>query len=171
MHDVDFAKDEDVGEGLAGHPGLIESNRVLLVEDDLAIRETISDLLEAEGFFVLAAANGQDALQILRSQPCPAVILLDLSMPVMDGWDFRQAQLRDAGLRDIPTMVLTAAGFSRETIRTQFGDVDFVRKPVAPDELVAAVNRACRRDLASAMSAVAKRRDAGVRAAPACPGG
>ena len=117
--------------------------RVLLVEDDAAIRESLAELLQDEGFDLLLAANGQEALEILRRGASPAAILLDLMMPVMDGWDFRQAQLEDPELRGIPVVVVSAAGFSPDTIRMQFGEVEQVPKPVHHFELLEALARAC----------------------------
>src|SRR5579871_948059 len=117
--------------------------RLLLVEDDAAIRESLGEGLQEEGFEVVPAANGQEALDILRDGPRPAAILLDLMMPVMDGWDFRHEQLNDPALRDIPVLVVSASGFSRETICTQIGDVELIQKPVRYLELLEALDRAC----------------------------
>jgi CheY-like chemotaxis protein len=105
--------------------------RVLIVEDDPAIRSSLTEALEEEGFDVAAAANGLQALERLRSEPLPSTILLDLMMPVMDGWDFRHAQLQDPVLSQIPVVVVTAAGFSSDTVKMQFGDVALLPKPVA----------------------------------------
>jgi len=115
--------------------------QILVVEDDFAIRESVTELLVSAGYTVVTACNGRDALNRLQQGLRPAIIMLDLTMPVMDGWDFRQAQLRDEALKAIPTLIITAAGFSRETMRLQFGDVDFVRKPLPPTELLAALDR------------------------------
>jgi CheY-like chemotaxis protein len=121
------------------------SRRVLIVEDDSAIRGALTDALQDEGFDVATAANGRQALERLRGGPLPAAIVLDLMMPVMDGWDFRNAQLQDPRLRQIPVVVVTAAGFSVDTVRTQFGDVALVPKPVEFFDLVSALERACDR--------------------------
>jgi CheY-like chemotaxis protein len=119
--------------------------RLLLVEDEAAIRESLGEALQEEGFEVVAAANGGEALDILRNSPRPSAILLDLSMPVMDGWDFRHEQLNDPSMRDIPVLVVSASGFSPETIRVQFGDVALIRKPVRQSELLEALGRVCGR--------------------------
>jgi CheY-like chemotaxis protein len=103
---------------------------VLLVEDDAAIAGSLAEALEEEGLHVATAANGREALQILRNGLRPSAIVLDLMMPVMDGWDFRGEQLRDPALKDIPVVVITATGFSAETIRMQFGKVGLLPKPV-----------------------------------------
>jgi CheY-like chemotaxis protein len=120
----------------------VRAPRILLVEDDDAVRESLSELLRDEGFEVVTARNGREALEHLRAGRRPTAILLDLMMPVMDGWDFRQHQLRDPALRDIPVVVVTATGFSAETIRTQFGSVDTLPKPVPYLELLDVLGRA-----------------------------
>ena len=85
---------------------------VLVVEDDVDVLRAIVQVLEDEGLPVRTADNGQAALTQLRAanaaQPC--VILLDLMMPVMDGWSFRATQLRDPSLAHIPVVLLTADG-------------------------------------------------------------
>ncbi len=83
---------------------------ILLVEDDNDIAQTVREVLEDEGYRVVRARNGADALQLLRRGPGWSVILLDLMMPVMDGWDFRARQLA-AGLHTrVPLVVLSGAG-------------------------------------------------------------
>src|SRR5262245_8068385 len=79
----------------------------------------------------------------LRAGLRPCVILLDLMMPGMDGWDFRHEQVHDRDLRDIPVVVITAAGFSATSVKAQFGDIEFVPKPPPEQELLAAVRRRC----------------------------
>src|SRR6476619_4917232 len=127
----------------AGTDGLdrVTLPRLLLVEDDVPVRDSLREALQEEGFRVVTAANGRDALAVLRRGPRPDAILLDLMLPVMDGWDFRQEQLRDPALSDIPTFVVTATGFSIETVRTQFGDVELFPKPVPFLDLLAALGR------------------------------
>jgi CheY-like chemotaxis protein len=85
----------------------VEKRIVMVVEDDHLIRQVIAEALEEEGFEVLEAANGKEALEALR-QVHPSLILLDLMMPVMNGWEFRRAQLEDPTLADIPVVVLSA---------------------------------------------------------------
>jgi CheY-like chemotaxis protein len=81
---------------------------VLVVEDEAAARAGMEQLLRASGYEAVGAANGQAALELLRSGVRPRVILLDLMMPVMDGWAFRREQLRDPQLAHIPVIVLSA---------------------------------------------------------------
>ena len=86
------------------------SRDVLLVEDDDDFREGLADILRSEGYSVRCAANGLEALEYLRTaEHNPKVILLDLMMPVMNGWDFRQHMLAESTLRDIPVILLSGA--------------------------------------------------------------
>lgn len=116
---------------------------VLIVDDDNAVLDGLGELLESEGYSVSRATDGRDALRQLRTGLHPCVILLDLMMPGMDGWDFRQEQVRDPDLRDIPVVVITAAGFSETSVKAQFGDIEFVPKPPPERQLLAAVRRLC----------------------------
>jgi CheY-like chemotaxis protein len=82
---------------------------VMVVDDDTDVRESLVETLRDEGYAVISARNGRDALeQLRRSDLKPGVILLDLMMPVMDGQDFRAEQLKDPGLASIPVVVVTA---------------------------------------------------------------
>ena len=115
--------------------------RVLIVEDDDDIRETLIEVLEDNGFEASSAANGAEALELLRADHSyPNVILLDMMMPVLDGWGFRSAQLADPSLRSIPVIVLTAHASIEETART-LGATGFLRKPVRLDPLLDAIRR------------------------------
>lgn len=122
--------------------GTTSPGGVLLVEDDAAIVTSLGDALRDEGLEVEVAENGREALEILRSGFRPFAIILDLMMPIMDGWDFRYEQLRDPALREIPVVVITATGFSADTIRAQFGKVDLLSKPVPYPELLDLLDRA-----------------------------
>ncbi len=123
---------------------LRHSDTILIVDDDSDVRKSLSDFLEDEGYRVTAASNGRTALDLMRAGVRPAVILLDLMMPGMDGWDFRQAQLEDPALASVPVVVVTASGFSPETIRTQFAPAAFVSKPIQPTVLLEAIDRSLR---------------------------
>jgi CheY-like chemotaxis protein len=91
---------------------------VLVVDDDLDIREALTDILEDRGFPVLSAANGREALTLLRSLDAPpAVILLDLMMPILDGYGFLEEHRKDASLAVIPVAIITAGhGVDRSRI-------------------------------------------------------
>ena len=119
------------------------ARRLLLVEDDEATCKPLAEALEGDGFEVVTAANGREALHLLQDGPRPSAILLDVMMPVIDGWDFRYVQSNDPSLRDIPVLLISASGFSVETIRQQFGDVELFRKPINYVALLQALARAC----------------------------
>lgn len=110
---------------------------VLVVDDDAAILRTVTDILTDEGYEVLTAANGAEALALL-AQTAPGVILLDMRMPVMDGWQFARAL--DARQRAIPLIVMTAAQDARQWGR-EVGAVAHLAKPFDLDALLAEVAR------------------------------
>lgn len=114
---------------------------VLLVEDDDDIRGDLGALLEEEGFDVLTAAHGGEALSVLRGGARPDVILLDLMMPTMDGWTFRAEQLADASLSAIPVLLLTAA--AADETRT-LGAQGCIQKPIRLEHLFSEVRRVSR---------------------------
>ena len=116
---------------------------ILLVEDDADIREALAEMLETEGYQVIGAANGRAALRRLTDGLRPALIILDVMMPVMDGWDFRLQQSRDPALRDIPVAVMSASSLNAETVRQQFGAVAYLPKPLEPQATVELVRRLC----------------------------
>ncbi|HEX8908771.1 MAG TPA: response regulator [Anaeromyxobacteraceae bacterium] len=115
---------------------------VMLVEDDLAIRETLRELLEGEGYGVQSAENGRDALARLRTSEPPRLILLDLTMPVMDGWAFRRAQRRDPALSRIPVVVLSADHPLAEKV-SDMAVAGYLAKPFELAALLDTVQRYC----------------------------
>jgi len=125
--------------------------RLLLVEDDSSIRFALSDMLTDEGFDVTTVVNGRDALNELRQAPPPDVILLDLMMPVMDGWEFRVEQRADPQLASIPLLAMSADLSAKARAIAADG---YIRKPIDfPDllrQLHGAVGRAARQRLAAA---------------------
>ena len=116
---------------------------ILVVEDDGAVRETLQDLLEEEGYRVSPAANGREALERLRAGGgVPCLVLLDLQMPVMDGWQFRKEMRGDAALAGIPVVVISAdAGLERKLEGMAAAAV--LPKPVELGRLLATVQRLC----------------------------
>jgi CheY-like chemotaxis protein len=97
-------------------------------------------VLMDDGYEVAHAANGREALELLHSQPEPSVILLDLMMPEMDGAQFREAQLRDPKLAQIPVIVLSADRRVAEKAR-ELGVQTFLVKPLGPEQLLSIVER------------------------------
>jgi CheY-like chemotaxis protein len=114
---------------------------ILIVEDDADLREMMAQLLSLEGFRAATVANGKEALQYLSTGECPEVILLDLMMPVMDGWEFRRRQRADPALSDVPVIVLSAIDQPRA--RDLHADV-FLKKPLDFDRLLQLVHEYCR---------------------------
>ena len=96
--------------GASDRGGVMKGNgrRILVVEDDRDIRESLQDLLEVEGYAVTTAENGRDALEQLQRMDAPSVILLDLMMPVMSGDEFLRELRKDGALASIPVLVVSA---------------------------------------------------------------
>jgi CheY-like chemotaxis protein len=112
---------------------------VLVVDDDQDIRESLRDVLEAEGFPVVCAANGDDALHLLAQGPRPGLIVLDLMMPVMSGWEFLTIVGRDEELATIPVAVISASGGTPPPR----GATCFLRKPFELDAILDLVREHC----------------------------
>jgi CheY-like chemotaxis protein len=113
---------------------------ILIVEDDAGTREALSMILTAQGFAVVGAANGQEALGLLRGDVRPDLILLDLMMPIMDGWQFRREQVKDPALAPIPVVVLSADGNVRQKAAS-LHSADYLQKPVDPENLLEVIRR------------------------------
>jgi len=121
----------------------VDAQSVLIVDDDLDILEALAELLECEGYRVTTVTDGRAALSHLRGGLRPCVILLDLMMPGMNGWDFRNEQLNDAELKDIPVVIVTAATVTEAALKAQLGDISLLSKPPLDDELISIVRRHC----------------------------
>lgn len=111
--------------------------RVMVVEDDDDSRDVVAMLLTNEGYEVSAFDNGATALEAMRRAP-PDLVLLDLMMPVMDGWELRAAQKLDPALARIPVIVLTADASARARA---IDAVRFLQKPFEPARLLATVRQ------------------------------
>ncbi len=107
---------------------------VIVVEDDPDVQKALSQILEFEGFKVYVANNGKEALTVAQNDTCPCLILLDLMMPVMSGWEFRQEQLRDPELAGIPVVVVTA-------FEESIDGTELLRKPFLVEDVLDAVQR------------------------------
>ena len=115
----------------------------MVVEDDADVREAISEVLSDCDYKPLHAANGAEALQRLRTAAVrPCVILLDMMMPTMDGWQFRAAQKSDPSVSDIPVVVLSAHANGSEAA-AKMDAVAYLAKPVSLEKLVTVVERFC----------------------------
>ncbi len=111
---------------------------ILVVDDDTDLREILGELLREEGYDARLFENGRLALEFLRKGERPKLILLDLMMPEMNGWRFREEQLKDVELKDIPVVVMTASrGFEGHTISAQ----EILYKPIGLGEIIDAVER------------------------------
>lgn len=119
-----------------------DAHHILIVEDDAAIRNALQEILEEEGYLVAGAANGQEAIDLLRRRERPCVILLDLMMPVMNGWQFRAIQRQDPKLAPIPTIIISADGNVAETAAA-IGAADYLSKPIQLSRLLQTVERFC----------------------------
>jgi CheY-like chemotaxis protein len=113
-----------------------DSAKLLVVEDDEGARAALGDILDLEGYQVALSANGREALEYLRNEPLPDLIILDLQMPVMNGWQFRREQTRDARFAMVPVIVITAFQSA--------GDIDvteIVHKPIDIQRLLAVIRQ------------------------------
>jgi DNA-binding response OmpR family regulator len=119
---------------------------ILLIEDDRDVREAIAEVLEQEGYAVAVAKNGMDALELLgvEARPLPAVILLDLMMPVMDGWQFSALQQKNARWASIPVVILSADSHVGEKAESLHAAA-YLRKPIDLDQLLATLKPLVRR--------------------------
>jgi CheY-like chemotaxis protein len=118
------------------------SHEVLIVEDDSALREALAQVLSDEGYELLSARDGLEAVNCLKKGNRPDVILLDLSMPVVNGWEFRMFQKRDPELARIPVVLITAGGYSREEV-AWLEPSAMIPKPIDLSVLLAVVRRFC----------------------------
>lgn len=117
----------------------MSNKTLLLVEDDPDIRTTLKEVLELEGYSVLSAANGKEAYDLLKTSPKPCLILLDLMMPVMNGWEFLEAQQSHAKIANVPVIVVSAAGDKAKSAKAH----GFIKKPIEVDGLLEMIERFC----------------------------
>jgi len=118
---------------------------ILIVEDDNYIREALEIALKAEGYIVGTAPNGQEAIDALPTMPQPALILLDMNMPVMSGWQFLHTQKANARFADLPVVILSAVS----EVQALVPDTGLVQaegmlaKPIVLDHLFKVVGHYC----------------------------
>ncbi|HXG54024.1 MAG TPA: response regulator [Vicinamibacterales bacterium] len=121
-------------DGARGYP------TVLVIEDNDDVRDMMAVTLEMEGHEVMATANGRDALELLRGGAVPCVILLDLMMPVMNGWEFNAALNADPKFKDLPVVVISAAGAEIPPLSRVAA---YMSKPIDIDMLLDVVDDLC----------------------------
>jgi CheY-like chemotaxis protein len=126
--------------------------RVMVVEDDEDAREALVALLQMKGYRAVPAGNGKEALDYLKKAPVPDLIILDLWMPVMDGWQFRSEQVKDPRLAKVPVIVVTAL-----SDRTDIDANEIIIKPVDVDRLLTKVSQYCKREQTSASDGGSRR--------------
>ena len=115
---------------------------VLVVDDQEDARTSLAEILRIEGYRVAAAADGQEALEYLRSHPSPNVILLDLMMPGMNGWEFRRRQLADPATAPIPVAVISGADLSEQN-QSLLQAVGHFVKPLQIERVLETVAACC----------------------------
>ncbi len=115
---------------------------VLIVDDAASIRNLLVGLLEDEGYPAVAVAHGQAALDYLHTHPLPCCIILDLYMPIMDGWQFHRAHLRTSALAGIPVIVMSAVAAALQPV-AWFQAASYLPKPFGVDEVLARIAPLC----------------------------
>ena len=115
---------------------------ILVVEDDADIAEAMVAILEGEGYAVVHASDGEEALRVLRDGLRPSLIVLDLLMPRMDGLQFRRVQQSDPNISRVPVVVVSGVAYMVNEIRSM-GVARWFQKPVDVDALLDAVSDLC----------------------------
>jgi CheY-like chemotaxis protein len=115
---------------------------VLVVEDDQDIREVMVEILESAGYAVPSARHGAEALAYLKSGRKPCIIVLDLMMPVMDGWTFSEEMQKDPELAAIPILVVSAVG-RQDPRNAKMNAVEHLSKPLNIEKLIATLQLHC----------------------------
>jgi CheY-like chemotaxis protein len=129
---------------MSGQPEAVDQPRksVLIVEDNVALADLLAQMLSKAGYRAVTASNGEEALNYLRGADRPGLIILDLMMPVMNGWEFRKRQLEDPELCAIPVAVTTAISADYE----RYGNlsaVAYLTKPYSMDMLLETIREHC----------------------------
>jgi CheY-like chemotaxis protein len=114
-------------------------NHILIVDDDQAIRDVVSDILEMSDYRVKTACNGAEALETMRVDR-PAAVLLDLMMPVMNGWEFLRQYKCEVPVAPVPVVIMSAAR-DASAVAGQLGAQAFLSKPFEIEAILAIVGR------------------------------
>ena len=123
-------------------PPNVGPGRVLIVDDDEDVRTVLSSFLSIAGFDVVQASGGADGLKLLRSDKTIRLVLLDLTMPEMDGWRFRHEQRSDPRLSQIPTVIVSGEPLAH-IVDEELKAADYLSKPVSRDHLIGVVAKYC----------------------------
>lgn len=115
---------------------------VMIIEDCVSVREPLAALLRFKGYVVVETENGRDALKKLRALPLPSLVLLDLMMPVMDGWSFLKEKEADRTLASIPVIILSAVA-KQGCLPRIYNVVDVMQKPGDIPKLFKLMNKYC----------------------------
>jgi CheY-like chemotaxis protein len=121
----------------------LSCHSILVVDDDADVRESLTEILGQEGYRVAGARNGREALEYLRNETRPSLILLDMMMPEMDGWRLRLELQKVPELASIPVVILSAHESVRDAALA-LGAADYLRKPLRLDSLLEVAERYCR---------------------------
>jgi CheY-like chemotaxis protein len=116
---------------------------ILIVEDEPMVGLEWSLLLEKEQARVIRASDGAQALDLLHKGLTPDLVLLDMLMPITDGWRFLERLKKQAAMASIPTVIVTGIGAACQEWAESLGATAFLRKPVDPDELIESIRRHC----------------------------
>ena len=115
---------------------------VLVVEDDVHIAHVLSFMLERQGYQVTHVADGRAGVQHVTTQPVPDLVLLDVMLPYVDGFEIVGIIRAQAGWGEVPVLMLTAKNAERDSVRAlDAGASDFIIKPFQPQELLARLRR------------------------------
>lgn len=122
--------------------GLADKNRILCIEDDVDMLELFQVLLSRHGYVVEGVTKGQEGLESIRRAK-PDLVILDIMMPVMDGWQVYQQMKEDETTRDIPTIVVTAKSqLIDKVLGLEIAKVDaYIGKPFSPQELLDSISK------------------------------
>lgn len=119
----------------------MDKKRILVVEDDMDNRTIVSEILNIQGYQVSIGANGQEALVLIQKER-PDLIVMDMSMPVMSGWDLAKRLKADQNTSPIPIVAFTAHAMAGDEAKARAaGCDDYVSKPCAPKDLVAVIRK------------------------------
>lgn len=117
----------------------LTSHSILVIEDEKEIRETLRQMLELEGYSAYEAANGREGLDLLTKIERPCLILLDLMMPIMNGWQFLEIKSGNVIFATIPVVIVSAFGDRARSFKVQ----GFINKPIDIDVLYGTIKQYC----------------------------